>query len=237
MKKAVSILLMVAALTGVSRAESQTNAAVSNINSRGIMASWTNELTKTILIPTAKKEVKVPTTKPLNREAEKLVDQAYLAVRAMDYEKAIRVFEEAMSLDPKNKRARFGVSSIYIEQGRFGDALAYLEEMVSEYPEDYMIKNNIAWLYATAKDHAIRNSRKAVSYAQSALMDNPDDFHVWSTLAEAYYVGTQYDKAVRAATEAYELAKRQGAGDAAVEEYRKQLEKCTKAARAMSILE
>ena len=68
-------------------------------------------------------------------------------------------------------------------------------------------------------------------------MGNPVDYHVWSTLAEAYYMSTQYDKALRAASEAMRLAQQRGASAADVGEYRAQVDKCTKAAAAMSIIE
>jgi len=77
---------------------------------------------------------------------------------------------------------------------QYRPALDILEAMTAEFTNDYSLKNNIAWLYATAKDHSIRNSSRAVAYAQEALLINPLDYHIWSTLSEAYYVGTQYDK-------------------------------------------
>ena len=139
--------------------------------------------------------------------------------------------------DPVNKQARFGLGTAYIQLQQYKDALAVLEPMVKEFPKDYFLKNNIAWLYATAKDFSIRNGAKAVQFAQDALLIAPGDFHLWSTLSEGYYISGKYDKALRAAEVALKLSFDSPTGADSVEEYRRQVEKNRKAAQAMSVLE
>lgn len=170
-------------------------------------------------------------------EIDKQIDKAFFRIQSGGIQEAVEMFHAVLKKDPANKRARFGLGTAYIQLQNYREALAVLEPMADEFPEDYFLKNNIAWLYATAKDHSIRNGAKAVRYAQEALLIAPKDQHVWSTLSEGYYISGQYDKALRAAEEALKLGMESAAGAEGVEEYRRQVEKNRRASQAMSVLE
>ncbi len=170
-------------------------------------------------------------------EINKQIDKAYFRVQSGGVQDAVSLFHAVLKKDPDNKRARFGLGTAYIQLQNYKKALAMLEPMADEFPEDYFLKNNIAWLYATAKDVSIRNGAKAVRYAQEALLMAPRDPHVWSTLSEGYYISGQYDKALRAAEEALKLGMESAAGAEGVEEYRRQVEKNRRASHVMSVLE
>ena len=170
-------------------------------------------------------------------EIDKQIDKAFSRIQSGGIQEAVEMFHAVLKKDPANKRARFGVGTAYIQLQNYREALAVLEPMADEFPEDYFLKNNIAWLYATAKDVSIRSGAKAVRYAQEALLTAPRDQHVWSTLSEGYYISGQYDKALRAAEEALKLGMESGAGAEGVEEYRRQVEKNRRASQAMSVLE
>lgn len=170
-------------------------------------------------------------------EITQLLDKAYKRIDYGGIQEAVGMFNDVLQRDPVNQRARFGLGTVYIQMQKYKEALAVLEPMVKEFPEDYFLKNNIAWLYATAKDVTVRNGAKAVQYAQDALLIAPGDFHVWSTLSEGYYISGQYDKALRAAEEALKLSLDSPTGAEGSEEYRRQVEKNRKAAQAMSVLE
>jgi tetratricopeptide (TPR) repeat protein len=168
-------------------------------------------------------------------EISQRIDKAYRRIDGGNMQEAIRMFSSVLVQDPVNKRARFGLGTAYIQLQQYKDALAVLEPMAKEFPGDYFLKNNIAWLYATAKDLSIRNGAKAVQFAQEALLIAPKDFHVWSTLSEGYYISGKYDKALRAAEEALKLSLDSPTATDRVEEYQRQVEKSRKAAQAMSI--
>jgi len=170
-------------------------------------------------------------------EVDKQIDKAFSRIQGGGIQDAVEMFRAVLKKDPANKRARFGLGTAYIQLQNYKEALAVLEPMADEFPEDYFLKNNIAWLYATAKDVSIRSGAKAVRYAQEALLIAPRDQHVWSTLSEGYYISGQYDKALRAAEEALRLGMESSAGAEGVEEYRRQVEKNRKASQAMSVLE
>ena len=148
------------------------------------------------------------------------------------------MFNKVLKQDSSNKRARFGLGTAYIQMQMYKEALAILEPMAKEFPKDYFLKNNIAWLYATSQDITIRNGAKAVQYAQEALMIAPGDFHVWSTLSEAYYISGRYDKALRDAEEAVKISSETATADiSGAVECRRQVEKNRQAVRVMSVLE
>jgi Flp pilus assembly protein TadD len=171
------------------------------------------------------------------REISRRLDQAYGNMSRGRYQEALAQFRSVLKFDPASHRARFGLGNVMIQLQQFEEARNIFEALVVEQPEDFSLKNNLAWLYATAKDHRIRNGARALELAQDALLLAPTDFHVWSTLAEAYYILGQYSRAQRAAQIALDLASAQKGTERNVEEYRRQTEKCRRAAEAMSIIE
>jgi len=66
-------------------------------------------------------------------------------------------------------------------------------------------QNNLAWLYATSSNPQIRNPELAVQFAQKAVAaeNNADNF---DTLAQAYYVRQEFQKAAQAEQQAVNLA-------------------------------
>lgn len=214
-----------------------------SLDSRSVLVSWTNEVGTPVPAP-ARAVVATNAVVESNAvksaeqdETTQLIDKAYKRIDYGGSQEAIGMFNEVLQRDPVNKRARFGLGTAYIQMQKYKEALAVLEPLVKEFPEDYFLKNNIAWLYATAKDVTIRNGAKAIQYAQDALLIAPGDFHVWSTLSEGYYISGQYDKALRAAEEALKVSLDSPTGAEGAEEYRRQVEKNRRAVQAMSVLE
>ncbi len=134
------------------------------------------------------------------------VAQTYTAEQ--DFPATIDAYERILELDPAQPQARHIVAHIYISAKQYQKAEIMLLELIKINPEDFKLLNNLAWLYATAEDLSIRNGAKAVEYAQEAMVLAPNDYHVWSTLSEAYYVSGNYEKAYRAITHMASLAAR-----------------------------
>lgn len=171
-----------------------------------------------------------------------MADLPTLTARGFDFlqqgklDEAVEAFSVLLDQYPDAKEARFGLGTVYIRQDKYREALDILVPMMEENPEDVSLYNNVAWLYATAKDPTVRDGKKAIAMAQAALLRRPGDYHVWSTLSEAYYVNGQYDKAMRAAEEALTGFRLAGAQDFSnLQTYYLQLDKCRKAADAMSV--
>lgn len=228
---------MAGALAGAVGAQ---EAAKPVLDSRSVLMSWTNEpgtgaAPARPAAPAA--DEAAATDMPSKPEVRALVEHAQQLSAQGRLSEALAAMKQAVDLDPKDRRARFGLGTVYIQAEQYSDALAVLEPLTVEYPKDYFLRNNIAWLYATAKDHRVRDGAKAIRMAQEALLLAPNDYHVWSTLSEGYYVAGQYDRALRAAEEALRIAQQAAASAGNIIEYRRQIDKSRKAVQAMSLVE
>ena len=157
------------------------------------------------------------------------VAQAY--ANEQDYLASIDAYERILKIDPEHQQARYIVAHIYISAKQYQKAETMLLALAEERPEDFKLWNNLAWLYATAEDPSIRDGKKAIKFAHEAMSLVPNDYHVWSTLAEAYYVSGEYEKAYRAVTHMASLATRYGTDitEESVKEYNEQIRKCKRA--------
>ena len=182
-------------------------------------------------------QVAAVTLSNLTSRVELELDKAFKALDQGKPTIAAGLFEKALAQMPANRRGRFGLSTALIQDNKYKEALAILEQMLKETPKDYVLMNNLAWIYATARDLKTRNGARAVALAQDALMINPIDCHVWSTLAEAYFISGRYDKALRNAEQALRLGRETNADAKLLDQYQIQVERCRKAAESSSILE
>ncbi len=171
------------------------------------------------------------------RRAQPMLDEGFFQARVGNHARAIEAFRQALSIDARSRRAMFGLGTSHIALEQYADATNVLLRAISMDRSDYFALNNLAWLHATARDIRFRDGRRAVALAREALMIAPMDYHVWSTLAEGYYISGDYAKAQRAAEEARRVAKAAGIPEANVQEYEMQVRRCRAAAEAMDILE
>jgi Zn-dependent protease with chaperone function len=73
-------------------------------------------------------------------------------------------------------------------------------------PEDAQVLNNLAWLYATCEDPALRDPDRALALSQAAVRLDPTA-HVLDTLAESYFATGRLEEAVAAAARALALTR------------------------------
>ena len=167
-----------------------------------------------------------------------LMDVATVYVNEGEYKAAVDVYERILKIAPDHKDAKFMLGHVYISAGMYAKAETNLKALIKEYPDEFQLKNNLAWLYSTAADPAYRDGEKAVKLAQEAMVLAPTDYHVWSTLSEAYYVSGQYEKAFRAIVHMASLASRFGTNITRemVDEYNEQIRKCRRALDSQRIL-
>lgn len=160
-----------------------------------------------------------------------LIEVANVYFKEDDFLSAMNAYERILEIDPNNHEARYTIAHVYINAKVYDKAEAGLLELIELYPEDFKLKNNLAWMYATAEDPKYRNGKKAVRFAQEALVLAPDDHHVWSTLSEAHYINGDYEKAYNAIkTMAAKAAKyAQGVTKEQVDDYNEQIRKCKRA--------
>lgn len=184
----------------------------------------------------------VPPRGVADETAQRRAEQIQRALRAGntalsedELDRAQRFFEAVLRTEPQNREARFGMGTLHIQAGDYPSAIDVLEELAEEFPQDYMVQNNLAWVYATAEDAQFRDGDRAVALAQQALLNEPNSHHVWGTLTRAHFEAGNYDQSLRAARQALQLSQRQGADAQSVQDYREQLEQSQRAAQALSI--
>jgi len=162
---------------------------------------------------------------------EFLLNVAQVYFEEDDFDSALTAYERILEIDPDHQQARYVIGNVYLNAKQYEKAEKQLTGLVEDFPDDFTLRNNLAWLYATADDPAFRDGEKAIRLAQEAIAIAPYDHHVWSTLAEGYYVTGQYEKANRAITHMASLAARYGKGlsEEQVVNYNEQIRKCKRA--------
>ena len=148
-----------------------------------------------------------------------------------DYDSALLTYDKLLKLKPNDEEAQYMKGVIYITSKNYQKAIDHLEYQIEINPNNYHGYNNLAWLYATADDVNFRDAEKSLDLSLRALVLAPYDKHIWSTLAEAYFISGNFIKAKRAITHVVDLA-RQGDGKLTqdmVKIYNAQMEKFDRA--------
>jgi len=106
--------------------------------------------------------------------------------------------------------AHFQLGVVDEKQGRELDAVGEYTKVLELKPDDPDSLNNLAWLYATAKDPRVRNPSRAQEYAEKAvaaatLQKSQRLFSYLDTLAEALYANGEFDKAIETEKKALAL--------------------------------
>jgi len=144
---------------------------------------------------------------------------------------AVKAYERILEIKPNLIKAKYTISQLYILAKQEKKAEDILLKLIKQFPEDSKLWNNLAWLYATSEDPAFRNGKKALEYAHEALILSPNEFHIWDTLSEAYYILGDYEKAFRAAKQMAALATEYSVDITKenVEKYNQHIRKCQRA--------
>lgn len=149
---------------------------------------------------------------------------------------ALSILREVLRRDVHHATALTMVATTLADMGRHRDAVRLLKQLAQDYRQDYVVLNNLAWVLATAADPALRDPAEAVDLARQALLLAPENYSVWSTMAEAYYRNGRYDLALRAAQQALLLAQAQQADGSRLANYAEQLEKSRQAVEAFTLV-
>jgi tetratricopeptide (TPR) repeat protein len=138
---------------------------------------------------------------------------AWLYATAQDPD--ARNFQKALDYAKRAVAATHGRNTDYLDtlaeaywvNRRYQDAARQYEEMIRIDPMNAEYLNEAAWLYATVGDPQVRNPQKAVQYAREAVAcSHEKDPAILDTLAEAYYVGRQYNDAIQTEKKAMALS-------------------------------
>lgn len=106
----------------------------------------------------------------------------------------LRLVGQAVEMDPENPGLQGAYGGLLFENGRYSEAESVLRGALTFSPEDAVILNNLAWLYATSPS-PFRNPREALELAYKAATLKPEPF-ILDTLAEAYFINGRYKEAL-----------------------------------------
>jgi len=148
-----------------------------------------------------------------------------------EHEDAERAYLRALETDPESSTIRFRLGTLYILMGRYTNAVPILEALVVEFPDNSQVRNNLAWCYATGE--GVRNKKKALLHAREAILSAPIAPSMWNTLAEAYYMAGDYERAERASKHAIDLMIQTDPEQTQMAEFQAQLSKIQRAAQAL----
>jgi len=124
---------------------------------------------------------------------------------AESYEAVIRNSREAQVAPAVVQEARFWWPHCYEKAELWQEAANAYENDAGEFPADAQVLNDAGWFFATTKS-ALRSPRKALEYANRAIVAAPNDAYIMDTLAEAYFVNGRIDAAVAIEQKALALA-------------------------------
>ncbi len=104
-----------------------------------------------------------PESSEVYRALGKYYYQGYL-----DYDKALNAFQEGLKFDPDNTEILENIGYVKRRQGKFIDAIKYLEKAFENDPADPILNQDIADTYLL-----IRNYQKASTFIENAIYFSP----------------------------------------------------------------
>ncbi len=170
-----------------------------------------------------------------NPKAAFLLDTGIQYSEEGEYEDAERAYLRALKADPENESILFRLSTLYLLMNRAPEAVSILEALTEVSPENARVHNNLAWAYATGD--GVRNKKKALLHARESILSAPNEPNMWNTLAEAYFLAGDYERAERIAKHAIELMGQTNLEKANSEGFQKQLHKIQRAAKALKMFQ
>ena len=173
-----------------------------------------------------------------DKKIEMLKKIAGVYYQTKEYDYALLTYDKILKKEPNDQEAQYMIGVILISSKRYEEAISHLENQIDRYPDNYHGFNNLAWLYATAEDKKFRNAKKSLDLSLKALALAPFDKHIWSTLAEAYFISGNFSKAKRAMQQVVDLATQEKGNltQDMVKTYNSQIEKFDRALKTQELI-
>lgn len=145
----------------------------------------------------------------LKRQPEDAAARVYLAQVLLEMDRiddAIKELEKVVQGQPNASKAWLQLSQLETERGNWAKAVSHLKQVDKLVPDDPIIESELAWLYATIPDPAMRNGAMALEMAKrSAAATQRKDPRVLEILAAAYAENSDFEMAGEALQTAIEL--------------------------------
>lgn len=152
-----------------------------------------------------------------------------------EYEEAEKAYLRALEVDAENEDLLFRLGTLYVRMKRYKDAVEVFHGLAERFPNNPKVHNNLAWCYAAGS--GVKNMKLALRHAREAILGGPAFPSAWNTLAEAYYLAGDYEKALRSAEHALELFQGTNPEEEKIRAFQMQISKIRRAQEALKILE
>ena len=137
-------------------------------------------------------------------------------------EKAIEDFDRVIVLDSRWRFAYVYRGLCHVKKEQYEKALSDYKQALSLKHDDATIHNNLAWLYATAKDKEFQDKAKALEHALKAVeLSKEKNAEILDTLARAYYINGKVKEAIETEKKTLKLAPKNETFKKKLEEYEK----------------
>jgi tetratricopeptide (TPR) repeat protein len=119
---------------------------------------------------------------------------------------AIEDFDKVIILDARISTAYVYRGLCRMKGGEYQEALTDYQKALEFSPKDASIHNNLAWLYATAKEEKFQDKLKALEHAvKAAELSNEKNAEILDTLAKVYLINGKVNEAIEAEKKALKL--------------------------------
>ena len=126
--------------------------------------------------------------------------------RKGDKKRAIEDLDRVIILDPRHTPAYVYRGLCRMKRDEYREALGDYKSALKMKPKDASIHNNLAWLYATAKDETFRDKIKALEHAKKAAkLSKERNGEILDTLARAYFINGKIKEAIETEKKALKL--------------------------------
>jgi tetratricopeptide (TPR) repeat protein len=141
------------------------------------------------------------------------------------FSEAIGHYQNVLRKFPEDADVNYHLALILASQEKFDEALIHYRQTLQTSPDQPLVLNDIAWILATHPDPNTRDAPKAISFAERAAeLTKHQNPTILDTLAAAYAAAGRFEKAVKTAQKALDLAEAQQNSQLA-DSIRKQLER------------
>jgi tetratricopeptide (TPR) repeat protein len=153
-------------------------------------------------------------------------DRGIAFYRKGDEKKAIEDFDKVIILEPRSSSAYVYRGLCKVKGGEYQGALNDYKKALELNPKDPSIHNNLAWLYATAKDEKFEDKLKALEHAvKAAELSSERSAEILDTLARLYFINGKVSEAIDTEKKALKLEPNNERFKENLKEYQKAIKK------------
>ena len=116
-----------------------------------------------------------------------------------------KIIQRELDKKPDSPNLYSMLGDLYYSNKNYSKTIKAYEQSIALAPDNPQVLNNLAWLYATCEVERFRDPKKALKLAEKAAEIEKSP-HILDTLAESFYVNSQFEKAVAAEMGALDLA-------------------------------